>query len=143
MLWRIRRRPLTQKHHLSVSDSVLVREAFLPMWSLRTRAYTLPPASSSSRRHPEPMVKLGRRFTLPASHPRPPSPAAACKPRREPGRQPQRSVRMPSTGATVHVRQRSSALPIAVWSVSALGTCGLASAGGGAGCGAPYAGHLG
>ncbi len=42
MLWRIRSRPLAQKNHLSVSESVLVREAFLPVWYLRTLAYPLP-----------------------------------------------------------------------------------------------------
>ena len=45
MLWRIRSRPFTQKNHMSVSESVLVREAFLPIWYLSTIAYTLPPAS--------------------------------------------------------------------------------------------------
>ena len=45
MLWRIRSRPFTQKNHMSVSESVLVREALLPIWYLSTIAYTLPPAS--------------------------------------------------------------------------------------------------
>ncbi len=35
-------RPLTQKNHLGVSESVLVREAFLPVWYLSTIAYGLP-----------------------------------------------------------------------------------------------------
>jgi hypothetical protein len=41
----VRSRPLTQKNHLSVSESILVREAFLPVWSLSTIAYALPRSS--------------------------------------------------------------------------------------------------
>jgi hypothetical protein len=45
MLWRIRSRRFTPKNPMSVSESVLVREAFLPIGSLSTIAYTLPPAA--------------------------------------------------------------------------------------------------
>ena len=38
----VRRRPFAQKNHRSVSESVLGREAFLPVWSLSTQAYALP-----------------------------------------------------------------------------------------------------
>ena len=38
-------RPFAQKNYLSVSESVLVREAFLPVCSLSTIAYALPPPS--------------------------------------------------------------------------------------------------
>ncbi len=38
----VRSRPLTQKNRLGVSESVLVCEAFLPVWSLSTIAYGLP-----------------------------------------------------------------------------------------------------
>src|SRR5215470_8994897 len=37
----VRSRPHTQTNHLSVSESVLVREAFLPVWYLSTIAYAL------------------------------------------------------------------------------------------------------
>ena len=33
---------LPQKNHMSVSESILVYEAFLAIWSLSTRVYTLP-----------------------------------------------------------------------------------------------------
>jgi len=33
---------LSQTNHMSVSESVLVREAFLPVWSLSTIEYILP-----------------------------------------------------------------------------------------------------
>jgi hypothetical protein len=35
-------RPFAQKNYLSVSESVLVREAFLPVCSLSTIIYALP-----------------------------------------------------------------------------------------------------
>jgi len=35
-------RPFAQKNHRSVSESVLVREAFLTVWSLSTIASALP-----------------------------------------------------------------------------------------------------
>jgi hypothetical protein len=38
----VRRGPFAQKNHRSVSESVLGREAFLPVWSLSTQAYALP-----------------------------------------------------------------------------------------------------
>jgi hypothetical protein len=38
----VRSRPFTQKNHLSVSESVLVRKALLPVWYLSTIAYALP-----------------------------------------------------------------------------------------------------
>ena len=38
----VRSRPFTQKNHMSVSESVLGREAFLPVWYLSTIAYALP-----------------------------------------------------------------------------------------------------
>jgi len=37
----VRSRPFAQKNHRSVSESVLEREALLPVWSLSTRAYAL------------------------------------------------------------------------------------------------------
>jgi hypothetical protein len=42
----VRRRPLTQKNHWGVSESVLGREACLPVWSLSPRASRLPRPSS-------------------------------------------------------------------------------------------------
>ena len=41
-------RPLTQKNHLGVSESGLVRAALLPVWSLSTRADGLPRPSEQS-----------------------------------------------------------------------------------------------
>ena len=38
----VRRRPFAQKNHRGVSENVLGREVFLPVWSLSTRAYALP-----------------------------------------------------------------------------------------------------
>ena len=38
----VRSRPFAQKNHMSVSESVRVREAFLPVWYLSTIAYRLP-----------------------------------------------------------------------------------------------------
>ncbi len=35
----VRSRPCAQKNHLSVAESVRVREAFLPVWSLSTLAW--------------------------------------------------------------------------------------------------------
>jgi hypothetical protein len=45
----VRRRPFAQKNHRSVSESVRVREAFLPVWSLSTIAYALPVPHSSKQ----------------------------------------------------------------------------------------------
>jgi len=43
----VRSRPFAQKNHMSVSESVRVREAFLPVWYLSTIAYAwLVPHSS-------------------------------------------------------------------------------------------------
>src|SRR6266487_6061124 len=94
------------------------------------------PVPHSSRRRPEPIVKVCRRFKLQALHTRHHAPAAAHKPRSEPWRKPTRSLIRPSTGSTGHVRKREMAPPLSVWSLSALGTCGRAAAGGGAGGGA-------
>jgi len=38
----LRSPPFAQQNHLSVSESVLVREACLPVWYLSTIAYALP-----------------------------------------------------------------------------------------------------
>ena len=38
----VRSRPFAPKNHMSVSESVLVREALLAVWSLSTIVYTLP-----------------------------------------------------------------------------------------------------
>jgi len=112
MLWRTTRLcdsfvvdHLPQKNHLIVSESVLVYEAFLPVWYLSTRVYTLPVPQSSSR-YTYPRVKVCRRFKLKARHTRHHSPAAACKPRSENWRKPKMSLIMPSTGSTVHFRKR-------------------------------------
>ena len=37
----VRSRPFAWKNHLSAFESVLVREAFLPVWSLSAIVYTL------------------------------------------------------------------------------------------------------
>ncbi len=97
-------RPFASKHHLSAFESVLVREACLSV-------------GYRNSRHAYPMRKVCRRFTLKAIHTRHHAPAAAHKPRSEHGRKPQMSLIRPSTGSTVHVRQREIAPPISVWSL--------------------------
>ena len=48
----VRRRPLAQKHHRRVSARVLVREAFLPVWSLSPIAYAWPVPQSRQQEAP-------------------------------------------------------------------------------------------
>ncbi len=45
----VRSRPCAQKNHLSIAESVRVREAFLPVWSLSTLAYAWPVPHSSTQ----------------------------------------------------------------------------------------------
>ncbi len=45
----VRSRPLAQKNPVSVSESVRVREALLPVWYLSTIAYALPVPQSSKQ----------------------------------------------------------------------------------------------
>src|SRR2546422_9388714 len=79
------------------------------------------------------------RLSLTAKHTRHHSPAAAVKPRRENWRKPSTALMRPSTGSTVHVRQRYRAWPSSVGSLEAIWTSGLASSGGGASGCAPSA----
>ena len=45
----VRSRPFAQKNHMSVSENVRVREAFLPVWYLSTIAYAWPVPHSSKQ----------------------------------------------------------------------------------------------